>query len=268
MNNSTPTYIQDNAKNIDNAKMGLLTKIWGPPMWESLHSITFGYPIDPTENDKIHYKIFFESLAFVLPCCLCSESYTKFIKTGESSATFDNTVITDDVFADRTSITRWFFNIHNAVNSKLGVTYEMTYELLCKKYESYRATCDMTPHDKIKGYINADSKEVPHVAYDTAMVFNDYAKKRGFKNFDKKILKTSKLVRDTPEWDQRNNEVWKIIKWMRQNGITGIERVSSKEQTNKYVGYLSYCELLLIERMATSLSKKEIEQAIIKLRLI
>ena len=29
----------------DNINNGLITKIWGPVVWESLHCIAFGYPI-------------------------------------------------------------------------------------------------------------------------------------------------------------------------------------------------------------------------------
>ena len=35
-----------------NANNGLITKIWGPPAWEFLHSITFGFPISPTPEQK------------------------------------------------------------------------------------------------------------------------------------------------------------------------------------------------------------------------
>src|SRR5579872_3793999 len=34
---------------------GLITSIWGPPEWESFHSFTFGFPIKPTEEQKLDY---------------------------------------------------------------------------------------------------------------------------------------------------------------------------------------------------------------------
>ena len=40
----------------DNKNNGLITKIWGPAMWESIHCIAFGYPIEPTEEQKQNYK--------------------------------------------------------------------------------------------------------------------------------------------------------------------------------------------------------------------
>jgi len=35
-----------------NINNGLITKIWGPPTWDCLHSFTFGYPVHPTDEQK------------------------------------------------------------------------------------------------------------------------------------------------------------------------------------------------------------------------
>ena len=35
---------------------------WGPGGWIFLHSITFNYPLEPTDLDKNNYKIYFNSL--------------------------------------------------------------------------------------------------------------------------------------------------------------------------------------------------------------
>ena len=42
-----------------NKNNGLMTKIWGPSGWEFLHSVSFGYPIEPTAEQKKIIKIFF-----------------------------------------------------------------------------------------------------------------------------------------------------------------------------------------------------------------
>ena len=44
----------------DNSNNGLISKIWGPGLWIGLHSISFGYPINPSEEQKKNYKQFFE----------------------------------------------------------------------------------------------------------------------------------------------------------------------------------------------------------------
>ena len=43
----------------DNKNNGLITKIWGEHMWESIHCIAFGYPVEPTCEQKEQYKDFF-----------------------------------------------------------------------------------------------------------------------------------------------------------------------------------------------------------------
>ena len=42
-----------------NSGEGMLTSVWGPSMWHTLHTISFNYPVNPTEEDKKNYKIFF-----------------------------------------------------------------------------------------------------------------------------------------------------------------------------------------------------------------
>ena len=44
---------------------------WGPGGWAFMHTITFNYPLNPTDDDKQHYKNFFQSLKYILPCNYC-----------------------------------------------------------------------------------------------------------------------------------------------------------------------------------------------------
>ena len=118
----------------DNKNNGLITKIWGGSGWIFGHSVTFGYPLEPTAEQKASYKNFFTLFGDVLPCKYCRESYVKFI-------TESDTKLTDAVMANRHTLTRWFYNIHEAVNKKLGVDYGVTYEDVVCKYESFRARC-------------------------------------------------------------------------------------------------------------------------------
>ena len=91
----------------------MMTKIWGPPMWTALHSITFGYPVSPTNDHKKYYKTFFESVGDILPCRYCRESYKEFIT--ESGQNYE---LTDSVFDNRESLSRWLYNLHNRINNK------------------------------------------------------------------------------------------------------------------------------------------------------
>lgn len=123
----------------------MMTKIWGPPGWVFLHSITMGYPQEIDENNEEHILrregmiSLFESLQYVFPCSYCRKSYAKFIEEKPIREHVNN----------RETLVLWFYNIHNNVNTKLGVpecdipTFEEFYE----KYESYRSKCVQTTDD-------------------------------------------------------------------------------------------------------------------------
>ena len=34
-----------------NDSNGMLTTIWGPPLWHTLHTISFNYPVKPKKSD-------------------------------------------------------------------------------------------------------------------------------------------------------------------------------------------------------------------------
>ncbi len=103
------------------------TKEWGPPMWIALHSITFGYPDRPTEQEKKNYKAFFTGLKDILPCSYCRESYAKFIKC----------IPLDDYLCSKTCLTYWLYLIHNEVNRKLNIT-SPSFEQVQDQYEKMR----------------------------------------------------------------------------------------------------------------------------------
>ena len=115
-----------------NINNGLMTKIWGPPAWKFLHSVTFGYPIKPTVEKKEKYRQFFTSVGDILPCGACRDSYIKFINE-------DGTKLTDKVMDNRESLSKWLYKIHNKVNKKLKYEYGITYDNVQNVYESYRA---------------------------------------------------------------------------------------------------------------------------------
>ena len=48
-----------------NSSDGMLTSIWGPSLWHTLHTISFNYPIKPTKKDKENYYNFIISLEHV-----------------------------------------------------------------------------------------------------------------------------------------------------------------------------------------------------------
>ena len=129
---------------------GLLPDIWGPHAWEFIHSVAYAYPTDPTNEDKKHYKEFFITLQYVLPCVGCKKSYGEFIA--------DELILGDENLKDRSSLTLWVFNLHQRVNKKLGKTYNITYEEICHKYDGYRIKDEMDLNDKAKCCMNVNRK--------------------------------------------------------------------------------------------------------------
>ena len=108
---------------LDSSKTnGLITKIWGPHFWEVLHFVSFGYPLEPTDQHKKDYKDFYVAVKNVLPCKYCRESYSKFILEE------DRTRLTDNDLTNRDSLTRWVYKLHERVNEKIGIHYKTTYE--------------------------------------------------------------------------------------------------------------------------------------------
>jgi hypothetical protein len=121
------------------ATNGMMTKVWGPPGWFFLHSITFGFPIKASdvEPSRIQsYIDFFNSAGDVLPCKYCRESYKEFIKEVPIYNFIDS----------RESLVKWLYIIHNKVNKKLGIPDcdIPTLEDVKTRYEKYRAMCKQT----------------------------------------------------------------------------------------------------------------------------
>tara|TARA_E500000178_G_C16870341_1_gene684075 strand:+ start:91 stop:672 length:582 start_codon:yes stop_codon:yes gene_type:complete len=124
---------------IDNKENGMMTKIWGPPGWIFLHSVTFGFPQEVTcknQHRVLQYINFFNSVGNVLPCKYCRDSYNEYLREHP----------VEQHCTSRKTLTRWLYDIHNKVNSKLGVAPcdIPRFSQVEKKYESYRAACKQT----------------------------------------------------------------------------------------------------------------------------
>jgi hypothetical protein len=237
----------------NNAGNGLMTKIWGPSMWVSIHSVCAGYPMKPTNKHKQNYKHFFENIGNVLPCSHCRDSYQQFIK--ETPTQLNNKTL-----KNRASLVKWGYDIHNKVNKKLGVDYGVTYEDVAIKYEKYRAKCNkkgngcVVPlHSKKACYKEASKKDCQIVDYETGKIFYEYAK---YKNINDKYFYFWNIIENNNGkiikgkiWDNRNKYCVKLIKWMREKGI---------ESSNN--GLPTTLELKLLICLSTNLSNNELEK--------
>ena len=63
-----------------NSNDGMLTSIWGPGLWHALHTMSFNYPVHPTNDDKKHYRDFVLQLRWVLPCGKCRANFLNNLK--------------------------------------------------------------------------------------------------------------------------------------------------------------------------------------------
>ena len=250
---------------------GFITKIWGPHLWLSLHTITFGYPDNPNMDEKNNYYQFFKSLAFVLPCKYCRDSYTHFINT-------EPTVLTMQIFDERNKLTKWLYDLHNRVNDKLNVKYNVTYEDVVEKYESFQAQCTATKtgcimplNKKYIAYQIADKKNYPIIPYRIALALKEYAKERNI-DFDKieyynnliksNINNKNKNKNNKDEWDKRNYECEKIINFMKKNSISNLEI------DGEFKGLPTIEELKLISKLCSNLNESELFQITKKLNRI
>lgn len=231
---------------------GLVTSIWGPPTWESFHSITFGYPIKPTDKQKNDYMNYFIYLGKVLPCVYCRVSYDEFI-TDIDKDTFLNI----DTMKSRETLTRWGMALHEAVNNKLGVDYGITYEELCYKYESYRARCTKTakgclmPIDmKAMSYQKASIHRAPIIDKKYSKALIEHAKTLNLVKYEEYLKYFSGLKRNSKEWGSRDCMARKIIKYMRKNGISSLDQN----------GLPTIYEMILFSMLSSTLEQDKIDK--------
>lgn len=115
-----------------NSGYGFHTHIWGPIQWSMLHLISFNYPVQPTEDDKVNYMNYIQSLTHVLPCKACRDNLVKNL----SAMRFGKHNL-----KDRATFSRFIYDLHNHVNQMLGKPKYLTYEQVRDKFELFRAKC-------------------------------------------------------------------------------------------------------------------------------
>ena len=99
--------------------------IWGPPAWTFLHTVTYNYPENPTEDDKRNYHNFFDSLQHVLPCEKCKDHYKQNIQKYDLDSNLDS----------REDLVKWLIDLHNNVNKDNGKPV-WSYDEVYNKYDN------------------------------------------------------------------------------------------------------------------------------------
>ena len=123
---------------------GMLTAVWGPPMWHYLHTMSFNYPVNPSLEEKRHYRNFVINLKNVLPCKYCRKNL---------KLNFKKLPLTMAHMKDRDSFSRYLYELHELVNHMLKKKSGLTYCDVRERYEHFRARCtdEHTESSKEKG---------------------------------------------------------------------------------------------------------------------
>ena len=111
---------------------GMLVTVWGPSTWHLLHTMSFNYPVHPTEEDKKHYMDFILSLQYVLPCGKCRKNLVK---------NFRKLPLTMKEMESRDRFSRYVYNLHETVNKMLKKKSNLSYQEVRERYEHFRARC-------------------------------------------------------------------------------------------------------------------------------
>ena len=111
---------------------GFLTSVWGPAIWHSLHTMSFNYPVNPTPEDKKHYRDYILSLQYVLPCKYCRINLKK---------NFRHLPLKMSTMKNRETFSRYIYDLHELINKMLGKKSGLTYCDVRERYEHFRARC-------------------------------------------------------------------------------------------------------------------------------
>ena len=116
-----------------NSGDGMLTSVWGPSLWHSLHTISFNYPLKPSLKEKINYRKFILQLQHVLPCKYCRINFKENLKC---------LPLTMKQMRSRETFSKYVYNLHEHINKMLKKKSNLTYEQVRERYEHFRARCN------------------------------------------------------------------------------------------------------------------------------
>lgn len=111
---------------------GMLTTVWGPGIWHYLHTMSFNYPVNPTVEEKRHYRDFVLNLQYVLPCGKCRKNLKK---------NFKKLPLTMAAMKSRDTFSKYVYDLHETVNKMLEKRSGLSYADVRERYEHFRARC-------------------------------------------------------------------------------------------------------------------------------
>lgn len=111
---------------------GMLTKVWGPSLWHTLHTISFNYPVNPTQEQKKQYMQFIIGLKYILPCKHCRINLKQ---------NFKDLPLTLAHMKSRETFSFYIYQLHEKINVMLKKPSGLTYCQVRERYEHFRARC-------------------------------------------------------------------------------------------------------------------------------
>jgi hypothetical protein len=130
VNNKTKkrTYSKEDYASSD----GFLTSVWGPMLWSYLHTMSFNYPVNPTPEDKRHYREFIINLQYVMPCKYCRMNLKK---------NFKQLPLNMSYMKNRDTFSKYVYDLHEVVNKMLKKKSGLSYDDVRDRYENFRSRC-------------------------------------------------------------------------------------------------------------------------------
>lgn len=115
-----------------NSNDGMLTTVWGPSMWHCLHTMSFNYPVHPSDDDKTHYREFILNLEYVLPCGKCRKNLRK---------NFKKLPLEAKDMESRATFSKYIYDLHEVINAMLKKKSGLSYADVRERYEHFRSRC-------------------------------------------------------------------------------------------------------------------------------
>lgn len=88
-------------------------RVFGPPLWFTIHNSASHYPISPSPICQQHIIMFIKSIPYLVPCDEC------FIHAQNYISQFSDSDL-GEITSTRAKYFEWGVNFHNFVNRRLG----------------------------------------------------------------------------------------------------------------------------------------------------
>ena len=110
---------------------------WGPAAWTLYHTVSFKYPVSPSQDDRQKAFDFLYGIAHMLPCRHCREHWTRYIRVHVATPMSSK-------LASRDAFARFLVQGHNDVNRRLGRP-TVPFDVVREWYDSSEETSELFP---------------------------------------------------------------------------------------------------------------------------